>query len=779
MGSADVTGDSASEPVNAPNPPGRGARSVSGYAPYSSSCGDSSQAGHRSHAVPYNAADARVDDPDVERPPLPSIAHSGGVSATRPMSHVAATKCTVAEHMTVELLPGFRVDSLATGFESSAIVMTGVEGCVPLKSLSQALNLHGRVVGIDRRPGNSVFVRYAHAAQAARAISVLNGKSLFGQKVRLADVAPRQWSTRLTVRDSTVRVDFELPTKIIYAGYDLLEEAEAGIACAARGVRDHVPLARHHKSVPAVGKYTVKYTGLPADVGKTEIYTLGSPTQHMYERPNYLGSPAEVAAQLRTVLAGKGARASFRLQRGPYLHGKATAWVTYSSAAEAKAACASHDQSKPRCTGGTPITVFQVCSILYHVDAALYEKRSRQISMLAAAAHDRGVDTGFKRLNGGRTMQICMEARQLREVNQLRTELERVLRGQVLRHLGKSMWHPFFALPQGRAFVRAVEAQHALASVIVDASRGEIRVSAPQQERSRIFAALRAKIQWLDVQGRETEPPSGDAVGLYFDPEVVALRKRFGDGCVMLDADRRALFISGGEEVYMEAATVVRRAKERRCLIANDPHACPVCLTEAASPITLSCGHRWCRDCMRGFLNSSAGSGLFPVRCLGDGGGCMENVAHQVASTVLTESELDHLVQAAVTAYVNARPDEFRYCPTPDCKQVYRVARREGALQCPACLLRICSACHSQYHGSLPCHADDGVAELEEWMQASDAKRCPACRVPIERSGGCHHMTCTQCGTHICWECMETFPGGDGIYGHMRSEHESFGPGPD
>jgi hypothetical protein len=36
-------------------------------------------------------------------------------------------------------------------------------------------------------------------------------------------------------------------------------------------------------------------------------------------------------------------------------------------------------------------------------------------------------------------------------------------------------------------------------------------------------------------------------------------------------------------------------------------------------------------------------------------------------------------------------------------------------------------------------------------------------------------MTCIKCQTHICWECLATFPKGDGIYEHMRQKHGSIG----
>ncbi|TRY78559.1 hypothetical protein TCAL_11691 [Tigriopus californicus] len=31
---------------------------------------------------------------------------------------------------------------------------------------------------------------------------------------------------------------------------------------------------------------------------------------------------------------------------------------------------------------------------------------------------------------------------------------------------------------------------------------------------------------------------------------------------------------------------------------------------------------------------------------------------------------------------------------------------------------------------------------------------CPVCFIPIEKTGGCHHMHCSICGAHFCWDCL-------------------------
>jgi len=144
---------------------------------------------------------------------------------------------------------------------------------------------------------------------------------------------------------------------------------------------------------------------------------------------------------------------------------------------------------------------------------------------------------------------------------------------------------------------------------------------------------------------------------------------------------------------------------------------------------------------------------------------------------VLTSAEFQALIDAAFTSHIHARSDEYHYCPTPDCQQVYRIGAADSPpIQCPSCLLRICSHCHVECHDGFQCRDRDGGETLfEEWMAGNGVKKCPGCKVPIEKAAGCNHVVCSQCRTHVCWVCMRTFPGGQGIYDHMRAEHGGIG----
>lgn len=75
----------------------------------------------------------------------------------------------------------------------------------------------------------------------------------------------------------------------------------------------------------------------------------------------------------------------------------------------------------------------------------------------------------------------------------------------------------------------------------------------------------------------------------------------------------------------------------------------------------------------------------------------------------------------------------------------------------------ICEGCgaHSCYKHEVAWHTGQTCKEYDESIKQSDfatadyisreTKGCPGCSIPIEKDGGCDHITCTKCSHEFCW----------------------------
>ncbi|XP_026854802.2 probable E3 ubiquitin-protein ligase RNF144A-B isoform X2 [Electrophorus electricus] len=109
------------------------------------------------------------------------------------------------------------------------------------------------------------------------------------------------------------------------------------------------------------------------------------------------------------------------------------------------------------------------------------------------------------------------------------------------------------------------------------------------------------------------------------------------------------------------------------------------------------------------------------------------------------------------------------WCPSSSCQAVCQLKATEAStaqlVQCPDCSLRFCSACQADWHGGEVCQESLPVMTFESEDNGSMGsheedealiKRCPKCKVYIERDEGCAQMMCTNCKHAFCWYCLES-----------------------
>ncbi|XP_054677388.1 E3 ubiquitin-protein ligase RNF217 isoform X3 [Grus americana] len=84
-------------------------------------------------------------------------------------------------------------------------------------------------------------------------------------------------------------------------------------------------------------------------------------------------------------------------------------------------------------------------------------------------------------------------------------------------------------------------------------------------------------------------------------------------------------------------------------------------------------------------------------------------------------------------------------------------------IQCPSCQFVWCFKCHSPWHEGVNCKEyKKGDKLLRHWANEIEhgqrnAQKCPKCKIHIQRTEGCDHMTCSQCNTNFCYRCGERY----------------------
>jgi IBR domain, a half RING-finger domain/RING-type zinc-finger len=261
------------------------------------------------------------------------------------------------------------------------------------------------------------------------------------------------------------------------------------------------------------------------------------------------------------------------------------------------------------------------------------------------------------------------------------------------------------------------------------------------------------------------------------------LKERFGEAIrTNLESFyQSSITIVGSYEDFHEAQALLIdsfRNPDVTSLTRTGPD-CVVCWTEANNPLQTRCGHVYCKQCLSDQA-SSAGESDIPLRCLGDAATCRHAFSMTDLNAMLSPASLEDLLQASFNIHIRTRPNEFQYCPTPDCLQVYRPTKTSQIFMCPTCLTPICTTCNVISHDGMSCEEWKDMDSNEsrvfrQYKEEHDVRDCPNCKMGIEKIEGCNHMTCTRCGVQICWFCMKNFKLTEDVYTHMINVHGNIG----
>ena len=628
-------------------------------------------------------------------------------------------------------------------------------------------------------------VHFANPHDAYRAFTSLHGKTEFGCQLDLRMGLDLDNKGTL-MKDSCVRIDWDAPHRTWYAGYASQRQAEQALRVMQNTpYRDFLPTGTLHTKLPSVSVATVKMKFLPVDVDEQGLEIFGPLEGLMSERPSYNGYTVQdtIDGVRRLLSRFQTSMIDFEVRPPPYREAKMRAWAYFMTPADAKAAAENLHGRKPQFTGYSRIYARHIKTITFKVSVAKFQRAAASIHSLAETIWKQKGGNTLSVLDKHTHISLQLCGRDLKLLGRLKAEVEKVLNGEaVLLKDGKTAWDDFFKRSGGFAFLQELERVHTGVSIETDPTRRKIRLFGVAEKRFIVREKILEKLDELRMQKSCFIPLTGRLFAAFVNGELASLREKLGSEHIILDFGGHALRLRGDEKVFNTARDAVELVRKKYKIHRNRQAVaveCPVCFDEVSSPIKMNCGHSWCQTCFHNYLTAASEQKFFPLTCLGNEGKCTERISLYAAKEVLSAADFDATVSAAFDTYVQTHPDELHYCPTPDCSQIFRPAPEGIFLQCPSCLVRICPACNADAHDGLTCaEFKDGDDLFKEWAGQRDVKRCPGCNIAIEKDEGCNHMKCTVCQTHICWMCMKTFPGGDGIYGHMRIEHGGFGLGP-
>lgn len=394
-----------------------------------------------------------------------------------------------------------------------------------------------------------------------------------------------------------------------------------------------------------------------------------------------------------------------------------------------------------------------------------------------------------KTFNGSHRVKITANA--TRTVAEVRRPFEELLRGKTIDHdsLAPSVLQLLFSR-DGFSLKNSLQ-QETGTYILFDRHTLNLRVFgspnkvALAQEKviQSLLSLHEGKQLEIHLRGRDVPPDLMKQVIKNFGPDLRGLKEKVPGLDLSLNIRRQVVILHGNKELKPKVEEMIFEiARSSHHLVErfDSGPSCPICLCEVEDGYRLEgCGHLFCRLCLVEQLDSAIkNQGTFPVCCTHSD--CGDPILLTDLRSLLLGDKLDDIFRASLGAFVATSGGTYRFCPSPDCPSIYRVADPGSAGEpyvCGACYSETCTRCHLEYHPYLSCERykefkEDPDSSLKEWCRGKEeqVKSCPWCGYVIEKVDGCNHIEC-KCGKHVCWVCLEFFTCSDGCYNHLRNIH--------
>ncbi|XP_013393311.1 uncharacterized protein LOC106161030 isoform X1 [Lingula anatina] len=213
------------------------------------------------------------------------------------------------------------------------------------------------------------------------------------------------------------------------------------------------------------------------------------------------------------------------------------------------------------------------------------------------------------------------------------------------------------------------------------------------------------------------------------------------------------------DETCEEDTCVVYRQSEEYCNICFEWTSQGYAMGVAISP----CYHWFCRNCWQQHIESRVQQGDMILYCPEYQCSSRLDIATLV-SLVDVRTVRHHLMQKHEMAL--SMEENLKWCPNRKCGRMImakgHAAEESVSVSCK-CGAAVCFKCMKAPHWPARCDLANNYKRKLRVRKDNSAsgpedavvfvRRCPHCRLPIEKNGGCSRMIC-RCGKDFCWQCL-------------------------
>ncbi|KAF8909391.1 hypothetical protein CPB84DRAFT_1516020 [Gymnopilus junonius] len=572
-----------------------------------------------------------------------------------------------------------------------------------IRTLADPYGKIEEISSVDDTGTQTILVKFAEMVQAVNAFKHLNSRTFQSTVIAASLRSQVHYSLSSPGQNLVLKVTWPKPRVYAWSHYQTVSKAKTeanklnNAMFRGRKIKaEFITPLRNQRNPYSV----IKLDLLPLDVTKADIEDLcKDPALITVNRPTYTDDPVDL---IRSSLATFGGLQSFDILPENDMLSTCTAFATFKTEQMAEAARDSLDNCKQEFLGQESLIVRSAHFSRYRITLEQFEAVKNELDALTEkCAKKCTIQCNDHRLNKNvKYVYIFALLEHEQTFTDLNAELWQLLHGAVLKESdGSDVWDDYFDVSSSAKALKQYSTD-TNTLIFCDHRMKQLRLFGSKNDQEQAHKMIRKLLSKVHSQRHELELPRPKLHHL-INGTLTTLQVDIGINKVSLDAVNSKLIVRGSADDVSKAELAIE-ALSPEIENLGIYEACQICEHAPIKPITLSCHHKYCHNCLE-FAIRQTGHG--PFRCVSNQQGrqCPAYVPYVILSDILPAKEEENVLRSSFVAHVLSRSDEFFFCPSSNCKAVYRSGEEGINLMCKLCLAEICTYCRCFAHPRLDC----------------------------------------------------------------------------